>query len=93
MFVTAKIKKRNGSLENYDRTKLLLSMVRAQATPEQAEQALTQIEAWLTQQKVEFIATGDIHSKVTEVLKGISPQAATDYEIYRKSHAKQASTG
>lgn len=92
MFVTAKIKKNDGTLENYDRTKLLLSMIRAQATPDQAEQALSQIENWLTQQKMEFISTGDIHNKVAEVLKSLSPHAAHGYEIYRKSQAEDKSS-
>ena len=88
MFVTAKIQKKDGNLENYDRTKLLLSMIRAQATPDQAEQALSQVESWLTSQQAEFITTGDLHNKVAEVLKSFAPHAAQGYEIYRKSKAQ-----
>jgi len=69
MFVTAKIQKKDGALENYDRTKLLLSMMRAQAKPDEAEQALTQIETWLTGLKSEFVTTEELHGKVAEVLK------------------------
>ncbi len=92
MFVTAKIQKKDGALENYDRTKLLLSMMRAQAKPDEAEQALTQIETWLTGLKSEFVTTEELHGKVAEVLKSISPHAAQGYEIYRKSQARQASS-
>jgi transcriptional regulator NrdR family protein len=88
VFVTAKIQKKDGSLENYDRSKLLLSMVRAQATPEQAESALGQIESWLTQSKQESVSTKEVHDKVSEVLKGINPRAAQNYEVYRKSQGQ-----
>lgn len=88
MFVTAKIQKKDGSLENYDRTKLLLSMIRAQATPDQAEGALSQIESWLIQLKQESVSTKELHDKVVEVLKAVNPHAAQGYEIYRKSQGQ-----
>lgn len=89
MFVTAKIQKKDGTLEPYDRAKLLLSMIRAQATPDQAEAALAQIESWLTELKQESVTTQEIHSKTSEVLKGLNPHAAQGYEIYRKSQGQQ----
>jgi len=88
VFVTAKIQKKDGTLENYDRAKLLLSMVRAQATPDQAETALSQVESWLTQSKQESVSTKEVHDKVVEILKGINPHAAQGYEIYRKSQGQ-----
>jgi len=88
VFVTAKIQKKDGTLENYDRTKLILSMIRAQATPDQAEAALSQVESWLTQLKQESVSTQEVHAKVIEILKSINPTAAQGYEIYRKSQGQ-----
>jgi transcriptional regulator NrdR family protein len=88
VFVTAKIQKKDGSLENYDRTKLLLSIIRAQATPDQAEEVLSKIESWLIQSKEESVSTKEVHDKVVEVLKVLNPHAAQGYEIYRKSQGQ-----
>lgn len=88
MFVTAKIQKKDGTLQDYNRTKLLLSMMRAQASPNEAEQALSSVESWLSQLSVQSVNAQEIHLKVAEVLKGLNPQAAENYEIYRKSHAR-----
>ena len=90
MSVTVKIQKKDGILENYDRSKLLSSMIKAQATPEQAEAALTKVESWLTQVKTESVSSQEVHNKVIEILKGINPQAAQGYESYRKSQGPQA---
>jgi len=88
VFVTAKIQKKDGALEDYDRAKLLLSMIRAQATPDQAEAALSRIESWLTQLKEGTVTTEAIHGKVVEVLNSVNPHAVQGYEIYRKSQGK-----
>jgi len=91
VFVTAKIQKKDGTLQDYNRTKLLLSMMRAQASPDEAEQALSAVESWLSQLSVQSVNAQEIHIKVAEALKSINPQVAENYEIYRKSHAKSKS--
>src|SRR3990172_8361089 len=73
VFVTVKIQKKDGTLQDYNRTKLLLSMMRAQASPNEAEQALGAVESWLSQISTDTVNSQDIHAKVMEALKSINP--------------------
>ena len=82
-----KIQKRDGRTEDYERKKLLLSLIRSDSPPDQAERILSNIESWLTTQEGEIIKSSEIKTKILDILKRINPQAARVYKTYRKSQA------
>ncbi len=82
------IQKQDGSLQDYDRRKLLTSLIRAQATPEQAMQVTTEIESWLIAQNTPMVKSDDIKSRILEDLNKVNPDAAHAYEAYKKAVAE-----
>lgn len=81
-----KVQKNDGNVENFEKKKLLLSLIRAGAPPDQAERILLNIESWLNSQEQKIIKSSEIRIRVVNILKRINPQAARGYKIFRKSH-------
>lgn len=80
-----KVEKRDGQLEDFDHSKARISIVKAGALPEEAENITTQIETWAQTSAVNgVIKSGDIRAKVLELLRSASPKAAARFEKYRK---------
>lgn len=75
--------KRDGSVEDFDRGKLLVSMIAAGATPEQAEEGVKMIEGWI-QAQTGSVSTLVIRTRVAEYLKAQNPMAAGQYASYHK---------
>lgn len=82
-----KVQKRDGSIEDFERKKILLVLIRAGTPPDQAERILNDIESWLNSQNLEVIPSSDIRLRIINILKRINPQAARGYKLYRKSQA------
>ena len=82
-----KVEKKDGNAEDFEKKKLLLSLIRAGAPPDQAERILLNIEAWLNSQEQEIIKSSEIRMRVANILKRINPEAARSYKMYRKSQA------
>ncbi|OGM16026.1 hypothetical protein A2V56_01450 [Candidatus Woesebacteria bacterium RBG_19FT_COMBO_42_9] len=82
------IQKKDGSSQDYDRRKLLTSLIRAQATPEQAMRVATDIETWLVSQNIQVVKSDDIKARIMEDLNKINPDAAHAYEVYKKAVAE-----
>jgi len=82
------IQKKDGSSQDYDRRKLLTSLIRAQATPEQAMRVATDIESWLVSLNVQVVKSEEIKARIVEDLNKINPNAAHAYEVYKKAEAQ-----
>ena len=79
------VKKKDGSLEDFDRGKISRGVVTAGASPETAEAVVTEVESWAGSTTTEGgIATTEIRNKVLELLRLQDPAAATRFEEYRK---------
>jgi len=80
-----KVQKKDGTLEDFDRAKIVNGAVKAGATEEEAEKIASEIEAWLpTVAEDEVIKSVDIRTKGLEVLKSLNPDAAAKFESYQK---------
>lgn len=80
-----KVQKKDGRLEDFDRNKVMNGVVKSGATPEQTEEVVRQVEAWLPTAAVNGVVSSmAIRSKVLEVLRGLNPQAAVTFEAYKK---------
>lgn len=80
-----KVQKKSGETEDFDRNKIAGGLVKAGATPEQAESVTSQIEAWIQGAAVNgVIHTGQIRAKVIELLQSVNPVAAQSFSSYQK---------
>lgn len=83
-----KVQKKDGSMQDFDRAKVVSGAVKAGATPEEAENVATQVEAWLPTVAVDGVVNSmDIRSKGLEILQTVNPTAAAAYETYQKAAA------
>jgi len=80
-----KVKKKDGNLQDFDRTKVFGSLMRAGASQEEAEKVTREIEAWLPSVAVEGVVDSQaIRAKVIEILQPLNPTVAGDYEVFKK---------
>jgi len=83
-----KVQKKDGSLQDFDRGKIINGVLRSGATAEEAEKVAAAIDVWLPTTAVEgTVKFFDLRSKVLEVLRTINPTAAASFEIYQKPPA------
>jgi transcriptional regulator NrdR family protein len=83
-----KVKKKDGRIEAFDRNKIINGLVKSGALPDEANKVVAGVEAWAPTVAVEgVIGTMEIRGKVIELLRAVNPQAAADYESYRKPAA------
>lgn len=80
-----KVQKKDGRMEDFDRNKIFGGIVKSGTTSEEAENATRQIESWVQAAAVNgIINSGQIRSKLLEILRGVNPTAATAFEAYQK---------
>ncbi|MCX6704005.1 MAG: ATP cone domain-containing protein [Candidatus Woesebacteria bacterium] len=80
-----KVQKKDGSTEDFDRSKVKNGILSSDATEEQAESITVQIENWApTAASNGIIKALDIKTKLLELLGGINPAAKTTFENYKK---------
>lgn len=82
------IQKKDGTLESFDRRKVLNSLIRAQATPDQALKVAQDIENWLMSLGNTTINSGEIRVRIHEDLSKINPDAAHAYQVYKKAQSE-----
>lgn len=81
-----KVRKKNGSLEDFDRSKVLSRITKSGATSEQAETIAGQVETWTQGAAVNgVIGSKELRTKVLELLKPVNPAAAVNFETYKKA--------
>lgn len=79
-----KVVKRDGSTEEFDKDKLVVSVIKSGLTNEEAEELYVKVENWLGGVEEESIASTAIRDKVIEIMKEGNPIAAGSYESYLK---------
>lgn len=80
-----KVQKKDGRIEDFDRSKVLNGVVKSGASFDEAEIVTSGIEQWLpTVAKEGVITTTEIRTKVLEILREVNPQAAKNFENYQK---------
>ena len=79
------VKKRDGSLEEFDREKVFRSAVAAGLSEEDATPLALEVEAWVGG-VVEgtVVSTPEMRNKVLGLLRERDPEAAARFEGYRK---------
>lgn len=86
MRIMFKVQKKDGTLEDFDKQKIVDGVVKAGASPEDGQKVADAIEAWLpTVAKEDVVDSMDIRSKGLEVLKEVNPDVAAQFESFKKS--------
>ena len=81
-----KVQKKDGSLEDFDRTKITGSLVKAGATVEEAEKVAVEVDAWLPTVAVDGVVNSlDIRIKGLDVLKMVNPEIAAKFDEFKKA--------
>lgn len=79
------VMKKDGSLEPFDRSKIVNGVIRAGGSAEQAEQVAAAVEVWLpTVAKEGVVNSLDIRIKGLEVLRTVNPTVAATFESFQK---------
>jgi len=80
-----KVQKKDGTIQDFDRNKMLSGMTKSGASLEEAEKVTAQIEGMLAGMAVDgVVQTVQLREKVLEVLKTVNPTAAATFENYQK---------
>lgn len=80
-----KVQKKDGTLEEFDKNKILNGVVKAGASMEDAQKILEGIEAWLPKAQVNGIVKSvDIRTKGLEILEVVNPDIAKGFRTYQK---------
>lgn len=80
-----KVQKKDGTLEDFSRNKLVSGVMRAGGTAEDAEKVAAAIEAWLPTAAINgIVSSADIRTKGLEVLRTVNPTVAASFESYAK---------
>ena len=80
-----KVEKKDGRLEDFDRNKINGGVVKSGVSSEEAENIATQVETWVQSAALDgVVQSSDIKTKVLELLQSIDPEAAVNFETYKK---------
>lgn len=80
-----KVEKRNGSLQDFDRSKLAASLVSAGATDADAQKVAVDVEAWAKAKAInDVIKSQAMRDKVITILRAQYPQVAESYGAFTK---------
>ena len=85
-----KIKKRDGSLEDFDQTKIARVVIAAGLTHEQGQRLAAEITNWAQTNSNSSITSLQIRDKVIEELQKLNPNAADLYTWYEKTKDEPA---
>ena len=79
------VKKRDGRVQEFERSKLKGSLVSAGLTDENAESLVADVEVWMEGAAEEGVVDSQaIWEKVVEELEVLDPDAAEAYESFRE---------
>lgn len=80
-----KVQKKDGTLEDFDRSKVVSGVIKAGGTPEDAEKVAVEIEVWLPTVAVDnVVQSSALRVKGLEILQTVNPTAAATFEAYKK---------
>lgn len=78
------IQKKDGSLQNFDASKVSRGIISAGVNEEEAGTITAQVEAWAQNAAVDDkVSWSTIKDKVLELLRASNPEAATRFEEYK----------
>ena len=80
-----KVEKKGGTVEDFDKSKVLNGLLKSGASNEEAEKISREVEVWAIEAAEEkLIPTHKIRLKVLELLKEVNSKAALAFESYQK---------
>ena len=80
-----KVQKKDGTIEDFDRNKVLNAVTGAGGSSEDAQKVLSDVEAWLpTVAKGGTVKSTEIRAKGLEVLNQVNPDVAKSFESFKK---------
>jgi transcriptional regulator NrdR family protein len=80
-----KAKKKDGTLEDFNRSKIINGLLKSGATAQEAESLAGQVETWAQTAAVDgVVETGAIRSEVLRLLRTANPGVAANFEAYKK---------
>ncbi|MBI3485920.1 hypothetical protein HY025_03140 [Candidatus Daviesbacteria bacterium] len=80
-----KVQKRDGTLEDFDKRKVVIGVLKAGATNAEAEKLASEIEAYCHNIAIHgAIKSQEIRTRVLETLKTSNPTLGGSFEFYRK---------
>lgn len=79
-----KVLKKDGAMEDFDRSKIVAGLLKAGANPTEAESVTSQVEIWANGMNLDTVSSSDIGKKLVEILKAVNPTAAAAFEGYTK---------
>lgn len=80
-----KVQKRDGQLEDFDRTKVIMGAIKAGATDAEAQKLAQQVEASLSGLSVNgVVKSQDLKSRSEQLLKSINSTVAQSFQYYHK---------
>lgn len=80
-----KVTKKDGTQEDFDRSKLVNGVVAAGASQEEAEKVAAEVEAWMPTVAVDgAVVSSDIRTKGLEVLGQVNPDVAAKFGSFQK---------
>lgn len=83
--MAVQVKKRDGRLEDFDRTKIVNGLLKAGADSKEAENIAGQIESWsFSAAKDGIIGSSEIKAKAIELVQPMNPKAAAAFQAYQK---------
>lgn len=83
-----KVKKRDGSIESYEKMKVARVVTSAGLNAEQAQLLSTNITLWIQNTPEDTVSSLEIRDKVLELLSQMNEDAANLYSWYQKSKEK-----
>lgn len=79
-----KVQKKDGTLEDFDRSKIVNGLVKAGASTEEAEKVAAEIDTWLPTAAADGVVNSlDIRVKGLDVLKLVNPEVAAKYDGFQ----------
>jgi len=80
-----KVKKKDGILEDFNRSKIINGLLKSGATAQEAESLAGQVETWAQTTAVGgVVEAGAIRGEVLRLLRTANPGAAANFEAYKK---------
>ena len=84
--MAVKVQKKDGQLEDFDRSKVSSGIVKSGTAPEEANNIVVQVEAWAQSAAVDGVINSSvIRGKVLELLQTANPVAAAKFEAFKKT--------
>lgn len=81
-----KVQKKDGSLQDFDRNKVVSGVLKSGGSNEDGEKVAAAIDAWLPIAAAEgAVKSLDLHTQVLKILRTVNPTAAASFESYKKT--------